>query len=127
MATSTDESSTTPQQQQQQQQQQQTTYPSIKYTVEEPCTKKAKTTESTTVSTTTKTEPNMSNQQVDITTVSNDNEWPEAWLIEENVNDQKKENKMEPNIPVTAAEMRELGIRYEVACMYYCMSVFVMW
>ncbi len=40
-----------------------------------------------------------------------DNEWPEAWVMSEDVEDQKKPNKMEPNVPVDAAALRELGIR----------------
>ena len=41
-----------------------------------------------------------------------DEEWPEAWLMPETVEDQCKPNKLEPNVPVTAAQMKELGISY---------------
>lgn len=41
-----------------------------------------------------------------------DNEWPEAWLMAEEVDDQKKPNKMEPNVPYDAAALREIGISY---------------
>ena len=38
-------------------------------------------------------------------------EWPEAWLMAEEVDDQKKPNKMEPNVPFDVDALRELGIR----------------
>lgn len=41
-----------------------------------------------------------------------DNEWPEAWLMDEEGDDQKKPNKLSPNVPVDAAAMREIGISY---------------
>ena len=45
-----------------------------------------------------------------------DSEWPEAWLIAENENDpdfdQCKPNKCEPNVPVTAEDMKKIGICY---------------
>jgi len=41
-----------------------------------------------------------------------DEEWPEAWLMTETVDDQCKPNKQEPNIPMTAADLRKLGINY---------------
>lgn len=44
--------------------------------------------------------------------VAPENEWPEAWIIDDNVEDQKKPNKLEPNVPVTAAAMRDLGISF---------------
>jgi hypothetical protein len=65
---------------------------------DEPCTKKLK----------------MDNTTA--TTVTNipeapDSEWPESWLIAEHVEDQKKLNKLEPNVPVSASELRDIGIR----------------
>jgi hypothetical protein len=48
--------------------------------------------------------------------VANDEEWPEAWLMADNEDDpdfdQCKPNKRSPDVPVTAAQMRELGILY---------------
>lgn len=41
-----------------------------------------------------------------------DSEWPEAWLIPDSIDDQKKPNKMEPNVPVQAADLRDIGISY---------------
>ena len=41
-----------------------------------------------------------------------DEEWPEAWLMSETVEDQCKPNKQEPNVPVTAEGMRKIGINY---------------
>lgn len=41
-----------------------------------------------------------------------DQDWPEAWLMPDTVEDQCKPNKLEPNVPVTAAQMKELGICY---------------
>ena len=61
---------------------------------EEPCTKKAK-----------------MDEVVPLAEEAPDNEWPEAWIIDDDVEDQKKPNKLEPNVPVTAADMRALGIR----------------
>ena len=38
-------------------------------------------------------------------------DWPEAWLMPDgDCEDQKKENKQEPNVPVTADELKDLGI-----------------
>lgn len=40
-------------------------------------------------------------------------EWPEAWLMPEGeCKDQKAANKREPNVPVSAADMKKLGICY---------------
>ena len=39
------------------------------------------------------------------------NEWPEAWLMPEgDCADQKKLNKLEPNVPVTVEQLKDLGI-----------------
>eukprot|EP00978_Attheya_sp_CCMP212_P001523 scaffold3150_cov51-Attheya_sp.AAC.15 len=43
---------------------------------------------------------------------SPDEEWPEAWFMLEEVEDQKAPNKLEPNQPIDAAAMRELGMAY---------------
>ena len=44
---------------------------------------------------------------------SPDEEWPEAWvMVEGEIDDQKKENRQEPNAKVTAEGMRKLGISY---------------
>ena len=44
---------------------------------------------------------------------SPDEEWPEAWyMVEGEIDDQKKENRLDPNAPVTAEAMRTLGIQY---------------
>lgn len=44
-----------------------------------------------------------------------DNEWPEAWLMVDEIpegGDQCKPNRLEPNVPVTAADLRSLGVSY---------------
>lgn len=41
-----------------------------------------------------------------------DEEWPEAWLMAETVEDQCLPNRQEPNVAVSAQEMRQLGICY---------------
>jgi 1,2-dihydroxy-3-keto-5-methylthiopentene dioxygenase len=41
-----------------------------------------------------------------------DEDWPEAWLMPAEVEDQCKENRLEPNVPVTAEDMKKLGIAY---------------
>ena len=41
-----------------------------------------------------------------------DEEWPEAWLMSERVEDQCKPNKQEPNVPISAADLRKIGINY---------------
>lgn len=41
-----------------------------------------------------------------------DDEWPEAWIMCDDVKNQKALNKQDPNIPVDAAAMRALGIHY---------------
>jgi 1,2-dihydroxy-3-keto-5-methylthiopentene dioxygenase len=43
---------------------------------------------------------------------SPDEDWPEAWLMTDEVEDQKALNKQEPNIPVTPEDMKALGIMY---------------
>lgn len=46
------------------------------------------------------------------TAVAPDSEWPEAWLLPNEVKDQCALNKLEPNEPVDAEAMRKLGISY---------------
>ena len=41
---------------------------------------------------------------------SPDAEWPEAWMMAEDCEDQKALNKMEPNVPVTPEILRKIGI-----------------
>jgi hypothetical protein len=41
-----------------------------------------------------------------------DEEWPEAWLMPDTVEDQCKETRMEPNVPVTADDLKKMGIAY---------------
>jgi len=41
-----------------------------------------------------------------------DSEWPTAWIMCDEVKDQKALNQQDPNIPVDAAAMRALGIHY---------------
>jgi len=41
-----------------------------------------------------------------------DNEWPEAWIMPDEVEDQKALNKLEPNIPVSVSHLRKIGISY---------------
>jgi hypothetical protein len=41
-----------------------------------------------------------------------DNEWPEAWLMPTGECDnQKAKNTRNPNVPVTVAELKDLGIK----------------
>eukprot|EP00522_Entomoneis_paludosa_P010396 CAMPEP_0172445908 /NCGR_PEP_ID=MMETSP1065-20121228/5668_1 /TAXON_ID=265537 /ORGANISM="Amphiprora paludosa, Strain CCMP125" /LENGTH=234 /DNA_ID=CAMNT_0013196921 /DNA_START=68 /DNA_END=772 /DNA_ORIENTATION=+ len=44
--------------------------------------------------------------------IAPDSEWPEAWLVPEKVEDQCLENRLEPNVPVTVEQLKELGIQY---------------
>lgn len=41
-----------------------------------------------------------------------DEEWPEAWLMTEEVEDQTKSNKQEPNVALKPSDLRKLGIEY---------------
>jgi 1,2-dihydroxy-3-keto-5-methylthiopentene dioxygenase len=41
-----------------------------------------------------------------------DSEWPEAWLMTDEAEDQCKENRRSPNLPVTPDDMKKLGISY---------------
>jgi hypothetical protein len=42
-----------------------------------------------------------------------DEDWPEAWFMPASeVEDQCKENRMEPNVPVLAEDLKKLGIAY---------------
>jgi len=43
---------------------------------------------------------------------SPDEEWPEAWLMADELENQKAENRREPNEPFDAKALRELGIHY---------------
>ena len=56
-------------------------------------------------------EPEVKKQKMDYPCAP-DNEWPEAWLMSASVEDQTKANKQEPNVAVSAADMRKLGISY---------------
>jgi len=44
--------------------------------------------------------------------VAPESEWPEAWLMKDTVEDQTKENRQEPNVPVAIADLKKLGIAY---------------
>ncbi len=44
--------------------------------------------------------------------MSPDTEWPDAWLMPDQVEDQCAPNRLEPNVPVSAEQMRDLGICY---------------
>lgn len=38
-------------------------------------------------------------------------EWPEAWIMPDGeCKDQKAPNRLEPNVPVTAEQMQDIGI-----------------
>lgn len=39
-------------------------------------------------------------------------EWPEAWIIPDDVEDQYATNKQEPNVPVSADELKKIGVNY---------------
>ena len=39
-----------------------------------------------------------------------DEDWPEAWIMPDEVSDQKKANKLDPNAPVSAADLKDIGI-----------------
>ena len=42
-----------------------------------------------------------------------DTEWPEAWLMPTGeCMDQKAPNKLEPNVSVSAEELKEIGIKW---------------
>jgi len=41
-----------------------------------------------------------------------DSEWPEAWYMSEDLEDQKKPNKKNPNEPLSVEALRRLGINY---------------
>lgn len=43
---------------------------------------------------------------------SPESEWPEAWLMPDEVKEQCQDNKLEPNVPVSAKQLRKLGISY---------------
>lgn len=55
--------------------------------------------------------PETKKQKLEPIPQSPDEEWPEAWLIPNDVEDQKAENKYEPNKPVSVADLKEIGIR----------------
>jgi 1,2-dihydroxy-3-keto-5-methylthiopentene dioxygenase len=41
-----------------------------------------------------------------------DEDWPEAWMMPDAVEDPCEANRLEPNVPVSAADMRKLGMCY---------------
>jgi 1,2-dihydroxy-3-keto-5-methylthiopentene dioxygenase len=42
-----------------------------------------------------------------------DEEWPDSWMmVEGDLDDQKKENRQDPNLPVNAENLRKLGVQY---------------
>jgi len=45
-------------------------------------------------------------------TEADDKDWPSAWILPKEVADQCALNQQEPNVPVSVAQMRELGIHY---------------
>ena len=51
-----------------------------------------------------------------------DEEWPEAWLMKDDIMDQKQSNKQEPNVVITADELRQLGIRF-VFFFVFCLLI----
>ena len=42
---------------------------------------------------------------------SPDSDWPEAWMMPDTVEDGRDDNRLEPNISVGVAELREIGLR----------------
>mmetsp|Transcript_1825 Transcript_1825/g.2624 ORF Transcript_1825/g.2624 Transcript_1825/m.2624 type:complete len:225 (+) Transcript_1825:82-756(+) len=51
-------------------------------------------------------------QKMDFTPESPDTDWPDAWLMPNEVEDQKAPNKLEPNVPVKVQDLRDIGISY---------------
>lgn len=43
---------------------------------------------------------------------ASDSEWPEAWLMNDDLTDQKAENRRSPNVPVNVAGLRAIGLSY---------------
>jgi len=42
-----------------------------------------------------------------------DEEWPEAWMmVQGDIEDQKADNRLEPNVPISVAQLRDIGIAY---------------
>ena len=41
-----------------------------------------------------------------------ESEWPEFWYMPDEVSEQCKPNKLEPNMPVSTTELKKLGISY---------------
>mmetsp|Transcript_13368 Transcript_13368/g.15329 ORF Transcript_13368/g.15329 Transcript_13368/m.15329 type:complete len:214 (+) Transcript_13368:55-696(+) len=39
-------------------------------------------------------------------------DWPEAWMIPDEVEDQYAQNRLSPNVPVSVAKLQEIGIHY---------------
>ncbi|GAX18113.1 1,2-dihydroxy-3-keto-5-methylthiopentene dioxygenase [Fistulifera solaris] len=60
----------------------------------------------------TTTEPESKKLKMDDYPMSPDTEWPDAWLMPDQVEDQCAPNRLEPNVPVSAEQMRDLGICY---------------
>mmetsp|Transcript_45789 Transcript_45789/g.132100 ORF Transcript_45789/g.132100 Transcript_45789/m.132100 type:complete len:223 (-) Transcript_45789:821-1489(-) len=59
-----------------------------------------------------KTEPEAKKPKMSVEQ-SPDEEWPEAWyMVEGDVEDQKKENRQEPNKAATVEDLRKMGIQY---------------
>mmetsp|Transcript_2465 Transcript_2465/g.2670 ORF Transcript_2465/g.2670 Transcript_2465/m.2670 type:complete len:226 (+) Transcript_2465:38-715(+) len=43
---------------------------------------------------------------------SPDSEWPEAWMMSDDIRDQKAENRLEPNMSVGVEGLRKIGLSY---------------
>lgn len=57
-------------------------------------------------------EPSDAKKPRTMTPMAPDNEWPEAWLVCDNIKDQCRDNRCEPNVPVSPEELRKIGIEY---------------
>jgi 1,2-dihydroxy-3-keto-5-methylthiopentene dioxygenase len=57
-------------------------------------------------------EPKSKKMKTESVAQAPDAEWPEAWIMPNDVEDQKALNKLEPNEAVTPAMMKELGIAF---------------
>lgn len=56
--------------------------------------------------------PEAKKQKMEDFPMAKDAEWPEAWLMPEQVEDQCLPNKLEPSILVTPAQLKDLGVCY---------------
>ena len=62
--------------------------------------------------TTPSTEPTTKKPKTMGLPIADDKDWPEAWIMPSQVDDQTKENRLDPTVPASVQDLKDLGILY---------------